>query len=450
MATTAPPTTTADVAALHNRLTRFVYAHFHRKLTFEEAGDAAAEALGEADRAAASGKQIENLHAWLGTAAWRNAISMIRRIEGEGRLKRLRPLDITEQREWREDPRDAEAEILTTAGRRTENEALARAWKRLKPDEQRAIYLRYFDELPVDEVLKLLGCSRHHYENLTKRALRRMREALVDGAEDRTCEDCRAAILESIHAPLPPVQAARRDAHLSSCLMCKAFQRRQRGLMVTLPVPAIGLADRLAARFHGLRGSGASQHAEAATGSLAAAATGTTATAGAVGGGSVLTLGATGNAAAVLCSAAAVTAGVCATVLPVGDPPQKKDRAARVVQQASAPKQPQTAQAQRPVVQVAPLTTSAPTAGGSETSPAATQQRAAAVARRERAQRAERARRAASPFLPESAAPPPRPTAATASGARPITYSSASSPRNSSPSASPSPGRTAFSEEFTP
>ncbi len=53
MATAATPTTTAEVAALHDRLTRFVFANFHRKLTFDEASEAAAEALAEADRAVA-------------------------------------------------------------------------------------------------------------------------------------------------------------------------------------------------------------------------------------------------------------------------------------------------------------------------------------------------------------------------------------------------------------
>jgi RNA polymerase sigma factor (sigma-70 family) len=226
MAATAAPVTTAEVAALHDRLTRFVYANFHRKLTFEEARDAAAEALGAADRAVAAGKEITDFNAWLCTAAWRDAISMVRRLEGEGRRKRLRPVDVSEQGEWLLDERDVEGEILSAHGRRAEREALTAMWARLKPDEQRALYLRYFDELPVDEVLQLLGCSRHHYENLTKRGIRKLREALVAGTADEACRDCRGTIVDSKLVELDPAQVVRRDAHLSSCLTCRAFQRR--------------------------------------------------------------------------------------------------------------------------------------------------------------------------------------------------------------------------------
>jgi RNA polymerase sigma factor (sigma-70 family) len=447
MAATTEPTTTADVVALHNQLTRLLFANFHRKLTFEEASEAAAEALAEADRAMAGGQQIGNLNAWLRTAAWRNAISMIRHLEGEGRRKRLRPVDISEQREWRQDPRDVEDEILTRAGRRTEHHALARVWARLKPDEQRAVYLRYFDELSVDEVLQILGCSRHHYENLTKRALRKLREALVEGADDVGCRACRTAIVDSRFAPLPPDAAAERDAHLSSCLMCKAFQRRQRGLIAVLPLPAVGFADRLVARFHAFGGTGSAQHGEVAAGAVAAAGAGTTAGAGAVsaGGGGLLTLGAAGKTAAVLCSAGAVTAGVCATVAPLRDATTKKSPAARVAK-AAAPKRP--ASQPPPLVPVTPRTQATPASP-----PRSAQRPAAAAVRRtaaiERRERTERARKASSPFLPESAAPP-RPTASSpaTAAARPVTYSSTASPHGSArPASSES---TAFSEEFTP
>jgi RNA polymerase sigma factor (sigma-70 family) len=448
----AAPSTTADVAAIHDRLTRFLFANFHRKLTFEESSEAAAEALAEADRATAAGKRIENLDGWLCTAGWRNAISAVRRLEGEGRVRRLRPVDISEQGEWLLDERQPHEEVVARAGRRGEHEALAAAWARLKPDEQRAIYLRYFDELPVDEVLVLLGCSRHHYENLTKRAIRKLREALVEGVRDESCRACRTAIVESKVCALASDVVAARDAHLSSCLPCRAFSKRQHGLIAVLPLPAAGLVDRVVARLHSI-GSGATSHpAEAAAGSAALAAAGTSAAGGGIGAGGLLGIGGA-KGLAVLCSAGAATIGVCVTIAPPKKPPREPAER-RVVAAKPRDVEPRTPP---PVVAVA---TPAPSGATRATmSPAAS---APPVQRTNRtdptASRThdEAARRTSSPFLPESAAPPPRDTMTALSAQRRerVTFSSAGSPAAaaapSAPTSSTSSGRTAFSEEFTP
>ncbi|HEX8082663.1 MAG TPA: hypothetical protein VF529_00125 [Solirubrobacteraceae bacterium] len=448
------PATTADVAAVHDRLARFLYANFHRKLTFEETRDAAADALAEADRATAAGQRIQDLDAWLCTAAWRNAISVVRRIEGEGRVKRTRPVDISEQGEWLLDERLPQQEVVTREHRRGEREALLRVWSRLKPDEQRALHLRYFDELPVDDVLGVLGCSRHHYENLTKRGIRKLREALVEGVDDVACRACRASVVDAKLAPLPAAQAAARDMHLSSCLPCRAFQRRQRGLIALLPVPAAGLLDRLAARWQSVGSSGAdpAQTGEAAAGTAALAAAGTSAGAGAVGAsgaaGGILTVGSAAKGAAILCSAGALTAGMCAVVPP--GKPQREPRAHATSAREEPPKRPTA----RPVVPVtsgvssgAPRAT--PTRAAPETqSPASARSRAAAGARREAA------RRAASPFLPESAAPTTRSaSAATPRHAETVAFNSAGTPApvaTTAPRSTARSSRTAFSEEFTP
>ena len=448
MAAVAAPVTTAEVAALHDKLTRFVFASFHRKLTFEEASDAAAEALGEADRAVAGGQRIVSLDAWLCTAAWRNAISMVRRLEGEGRRKRLRPVDVSEQGEWLLDERDVEEEILTSHGRRAEHESLAAAWGRLKRDEQRAIYLRYFDELPVDEVLQILGCSRHHYESLTKRGLRKLREALIEGVVDDGCRECRTAIVDGKVAHLDAPRAAKRDAHLSACLPCRAFERRQRGLIAVLPLPALGLLDRVTARVHGLFSSGTdvTQHGEAAAGGVALASAGATAGAGALGAGTtaggLLTAGGAIKAIAVVCSAGAVTAGVCATAGPTK--PDREERQAKVAKASAKPGPKQSAAP--PVVPITTSTARPPARAAPPTSAATTRRASRSEATAGARAREAAARNASSPFLPESAAPPPQkrtaaPQTTTFSG------TTAAAPAASQPASS---SRTAFSEEFTP
>ena len=161
------PVTTAEVQAAHERLARYIYGHFRRKLTFEDARDAAAEALGEADRAVEGGATIENLDRWLKRAAWRNALDAIRRAEGEGDRPRprVRPLELDDVGAT---AADAEHEtLLEEDARAADARAIATAWASLKPDEQRVLHLRYFDETPVDQVLELLGCSRHHLGGLS-------------------------------------------------------------------------------------------------------------------------------------------------------------------------------------------------------------------------------------------------------------------------------------------
>jgi len=43
----------------------------------------------------------------------------------------------------------------------------------------------------------VLGCSRHHYENLTKRGLRKLRHALVQAVDGDACRACRALTLQA-------------------------------------------------------------------------------------------------------------------------------------------------------------------------------------------------------------------------------------------------------------
>jgi len=314
MAAAAGVVTTAQVLEAHERLTRYLHAHFRRKLTVEDARDAAAEALAEADRAVEAGQRIADLERWLRRAGWRNALDAIRKLEGEAERPRERPLDLADHVERLGDARNPHEEALADAEREHDTEALMRAWGTLRPDEQRALHLRYFDELPVDDVLGVLGCTRHQYDNLVKRGVRKLREALVQGVVDPGCQACRALVLQAHDALLAPTLAAERDAHLSGCLACRAFERRQRKLLGLLPLPVAGLGvfDRLTARLHA-HVSGAAdapQHGEALAGAVALSGAATAgATASSAGGGAAATAGLT-KAVVAVAGAGALTAGV--------------------------------------------------------------------------------------------------------------------------------------------
>lgn len=422
MAPTDRPRSTAEVSAAQDALVRYLHPHFRRKLTLEELRDVAAEALGEADRARDRGEQIAHFDRWLKRAAWHNALDAIRRTEGEGQQPRprLRPLDTdahgvlvtdAEREEFeRDDARDVDAR------------AVARAFERLKPDEQRALRLRYFDELPVEQVMSLLGCSRHRYENLCKRGLHKLRNALVADVDNDTCRAARSLVVLSELAALDRDGVATRDAHLESCVACRAFAARRQGLIAMLPLPTAGVVERLMSRVQQLLPV-THQHGEAITGSLALSGAGTAKT------------------LAVVCSAGAVTAGVCATTVPGPKPDSAiSAKAERRVAQAPA----SAAASPAPDLSV----------GVSQRPPATVQPPAGSAPQPDRSrdeQDDREAARDASPFLPESAAasggvdaPAEGPTAL------PATADPAPGP---APSSDPNPATkttSSFSQEFTP
>lgn len=243
--------TTAEITADHERLTRYVHGHFKRKLTFEDAADAAAEALAEIDRASGPILQPER---WLRRAAWRNALDMVRKIEGEGETPRQRPAILGDHVERLADGETTDGALLAAATHQADADALASALRSLKFDEQRALHLRYVDGLDVPTIVEILGCSRHHYENLHKRGLKKLRNALAAPATTAACREARGLILATTFGGLAHEDATRRDAHLDACLACRAFARRQRGLIAALPLPAAtatGLLGRLGALFTG-------------------------------------------------------------------------------------------------------------------------------------------------------------------------------------------------------
>jgi len=309
----AVPATTQQVLAVHERLARYVHGHFRRKLTIDDAYDIAAEALAEADRATQDGQHILDLEAWLRRAAWRNALDAVRRTEGEGKQPRERPVDLADHVERLADPDPGHQDLLNTSAHATDARALQKAWAALRPEEQRALHLRYFDELDVPDILGVLGCSRHHYDNLVKRGLSKLRKALVADTGDHACRQARTLVLQANFGLLDTAAAAQRDAHLDFCLACRAFARRKQGLIAALPLPAVGLIDRLAARLHGhpLTATELPQHGDTVVGGVALASAGATVSGGAAATASGLIAGSAAKALAVACTAGAVTAGVC-------------------------------------------------------------------------------------------------------------------------------------------
>lgn len=434
----AAPATTAEILTAHDRLARYIHGHFRRRLTFEEARDAAAEAFLEADRAVGGGQRIDDLERWLRRAAWRNALDAIRKLEGEAQTPRERPVDLADHIERLPSTPETDA-LLDSAQRDSDTRALARAWSKLAADEQRALRLRYFDELGVEDILAILGCSRHHYENLTKRALRKLRSALVADSGDAACRACRALVLRGRERQLGPQLATQRDTHLETCLACRAFDRRERRLLAAAPLPALGLLDRLWGRAatH-LSGPADPAQAEQLAGGIALAGGGA-ASVGAATSGALGVAGAA-KAIAVVCSAGAVTAGVCGGIaLDRRDPGDDRPRVSAEQRQPQRPASDDST----------PLTRAArPTPAGTSAPP----KRAGGPAERE--PRGDSSPDGSSPFLPESSAepvPPRRHSGADPASAAPRQTGPEPAPRSPpQPSRATPSGGDAFTEEFAP
>ena len=451
MAAATPAATTSEVAALHDRLSKYIFGHFHRKLTFEEARDTVSDALAEADRYTKAGNEIGALDRWLKRAAWRNALDLIRKNQGEGETPRQRPVDIDEVGTLASD--EDHDDIAEADARAADARALERAWQSLKPDEQRALHLRYYDEQPVEQVLGVLDCSRHHYENLTKRGLRKLRQALVQAVGDDGCRACRALTLQALDQPVLPDAAAERDAHLESCLACRAFSHRHRGLIAALPLPAVGFIDRVLARVHGqLAGTpDLSQHGETLVG--AAAVSGTAAAGGGTvlaGGGAALAGAGAAKMVAAACTAAAVTAGACLPALTRSPKPApaKATQAKRALKRTPAPAAPpaqpaMVAPSDDPRPPRTPATSATPAAPSVES-----EKNAKPKAKTQRQQQGADA----SPFLPEAGSDPaPEPPAA----AQPASATGSSPRATAAPTSAAAPAAdtapsSSFSDEFSP
>lgn len=238
MGAQAMPATTAALAAEHHELARYLHARLGHRVTFEEARDAASEALLEAHRVTDTGAVIADRRRWLRRTAWRKAIDIARRQEGQGAQRRPRSVSLAmvgEESRWADAQEAFGDELADQAGRHADARALWAAWAQLAEDEQRAMALRYFDARPVHEVLDALGCTRSQYDNLVKRALRTLRRELVALSVEAGCRACRLLILQDPNQ-LSGVLAAQRDAHLAGCLACRAYARHHYGLLSALPV----------------------------------------------------------------------------------------------------------------------------------------------------------------------------------------------------------------------
>jgi RNA polymerase sigma factor (sigma-70 family) len=248
MTTTTTPL--EQLAARTDNYARYIHRHFSRKLSAEDCADAVQDAFVDAAASdVCAGLDEPRLEAWIKHAAYTKALDTIRGPEREGRgAVRRRRTDIDQLAEILPD--------LATLGEEdtTDDDAAAvlAAFQRLPALEQRIIGLRHLDNLPRQTCAELVGLPVTKYKRAHTEAVRRLIALVVETRPHDTCLEARSLINLSVQDMLDDQSAARRDAHLAGCAHCRQYQRRSRGLLIFLPIPALTFRDRLASILHGL------------------------------------------------------------------------------------------------------------------------------------------------------------------------------------------------------
>jgi RNA polymerase sigma factor (sigma-70 family) len=249
MTTTTP---LEQLAARHSAYARYVHQRFFRKLTSQDAEDVAQDAfLAAYESFVVPELDAVQLDLWLKRACHNKALDVLKAREGQGAERRLTPVDIAELvdhlPDWTAEP-DRHADDPSA-----DDVAVFRAaFNRLPATEQKILGARHLDNLPVEACARLLGVPRAKYERLHTAAVRRLVNLVVGIRPHDSCLEARTLIDLDHDGLLDHETAARRDAHLEGCLHCRGYQKRSKGIIALLPLPAITLGDRLASKLHAL------------------------------------------------------------------------------------------------------------------------------------------------------------------------------------------------------
>lgn len=135
-----------------------------------EAADAAQDAFVRAYRALGSFRAGEPFRPWLMRIVTNQALN---RIES-GKRRAQRDERYIQQMNEQQDSPSAQKNLET----REQNEKLMRAVRRLKPDEQTLITLRYFLELPEAEVAQTMNIPQGTVKSRLHRTLAKLRQVI--------------------------------------------------------------------------------------------------------------------------------------------------------------------------------------------------------------------------------------------------------------------------------
>lgn len=309
------------------RYERLVYGRLRGGICWQDAEDIVSDALMRAHTSAqVDPPQRGKEQAWFTRIVFNQGIDFLRARDGRRREgARPRPdlvslselaaagVEVAEDVE-RSAATDAWIDELDTEREREQaQEIVGRVLSRMPPEDAALVKLRHLlgAGAPRDEVAAMAGLTLGEFRWRYARAWARFVETISAEEPTPRCHDVRALIGHVHAAKAPPDAAAQIDAHVLECPSCRVFARDSYRALELLPLaPAIAVAERWSARLIALLDRSG---AEAAAGGGAAAAAGTGAS-GLAGAGAL-------KALVVACGTAAVTAGVCGSVLVPHDAP---------------------------------------------------------------------------------------------------------------------------------
>src|SRR3954447_6423453 len=255
----SPAATLARLAADNEQHLRWLQFKFGASLSDEDLADILQEAREEAI-AALHGDHPPTFPDWARAVAWfrrvcaNTAIDALRRRDGRRPSERTtRPTLVSLDRlaETKrepdgalviEDPLDALAAASLSEDM---HRAIVEALRRLDDRDARLLQWRYADELEPEAIMRLEGLSRYkQYEGRHTRAVKALGRAVAGLTLHVTCREARAIMRRQPDALLQPTDG-RVQAHLETCVACRAFQLQLRGALAAMPLSPAALGAKL-------------------------------------------------------------------------------------------------------------------------------------------------------------------------------------------------------------
>src|SRR4051794_1480284 len=255
----SPAATLSRLAADNDRHLRWLQLKFGASLSDEDLADILQEAHEDAI-AALHGDHPPTFPDWARAVAWfrrvcaNTAIDAIRRRDGRRASERTtRPALVSLDRLGEttrepdgalviEDPLDA----LASASLSDEMHcAIVEALRRLEDRDARLLQWRYADDMEPEAIMRLEGLSRYkQYEGRHTRAVKALGRAVAGLTLHVSCREARAIIRRQPGALLDPT-GGRVQAHLETCLPCRAFRLQLRGALAAIPLSPAALGAKL-------------------------------------------------------------------------------------------------------------------------------------------------------------------------------------------------------------
>lgn len=169
-----------ELSVIYSYYKKVVCYLMSKGLSYEDAQDATQEAYMDAIESIGTLRDINSAKSWLFTIAWRRGLKYINK--NDKRKKHEESIECFDEEREKELAVSAEAE-LDNALEISTNHALNRAMKRLSVKERQIIIMYYICEYRYSEIAEMLGMNSSTVRSKSRRALEKLRKALLEEYE---------------------------------------------------------------------------------------------------------------------------------------------------------------------------------------------------------------------------------------------------------------------------